>query len=117
MGELMENAADVEFVDDPDRTLLPEVGMAMRASQCHDLSFTVAKSKRFASWGVGVGAGWKHREIAAKLALGLSICGSTGKLEEFSDKYSEFHALCDKAGLVNAGLVLPAGKRRKTAGV
>jgi len=111
--ELMEDAGAVECIDDPDWNVTPEVGEALKAAQCVEMPFTVAKSRLFSAWGVGVGSRWQYRETAAKLSLSLSICGSTGKLEQLSEKYPEFHALCDKAGLVEAGLVQPPSKRRK----
>ncbi|CAK0841960.1 unnamed protein product [Prorocentrum cordatum] len=114
--ELLEDPSAVEYVDDPDWNVMPEVGEALKAAaaDCEDVPLTVAKSQLFAAWGVGVGSGWKYRETAAKLALGLSICGSTGKLEEFTQKYPEFYALCDKAGLVDAGLVQHPSKLLRT---
>jgi len=109
LGEMIEDiSAEVTFEDDAECTIMPEIAQALKASAGEENCFCVARADSHGCWGVGVAAGWKGRESAAKLMLALSLAQATGRLEELAQTYPEFGQVCATAGLVAA-----TKKRRK----
>jgi len=105
------DSSKVDFRDDTDWTVLPEVGAAITAAGAEHNCFCIAISPNKHCWGVGIANGWKGRQPAAKLALALALAMHAGKLEELAARYPEFGAMCAQAGLVE----LNAAKRAKVA--
>lgn len=108
LSELVPNmAGSVKFSDDPDWELFPEVAAAMKANGMEESCIQVAICEEHGCWAAGVGAGKKAREPAAKLALCVAVAVGAGRVEEMSEKYPEFKALAQSAGL--------SGKKAKVA--
>jgi len=104
-------ALDVTVEDDPEWTSLPEVGQALQAAGAEDNCYCVASCASQNCWGAGLASGWQARDKSAKMALALAIAQQTGRLQELTQKYPEFHEMC-----ASAGLVVGPAKRRKGGG-
>eukprot|EP00927_Polykrikos_kofoidii_P049762 TRINITY_DN43776_c0_g1_i1.p1 TRINITY_DN43776_c0_g1~~TRINITY_DN43776_c0_g1_i1.p1 ORF type:complete len:621 (+),score=90.70 TRINITY_DN43776_c0_g1_i1:67-1863(+) len=64
---------EVVFQHDPDWEKFPEVGRAMKEAGLDENCFVVATVPKKGRWAVGVGSGWKGRELAAKIALSVAM--------------------------------------------
>merc|ERR1712187_780446 len=100
MAEFVESPSEVEFRDDDDWSKMPEVAAAIRACGAEESSFCVAIDPQKRAFGIGIGAGWKGRQPAAKLALGLAMARLSGQLERVSATYPLFGKMCAGNGLL-----------------
>merc|ERR1712217_937388 len=103
LSELCSDVTKVDFRDDAEWTVMPEIGAAITAAGVENDCYCVAVAPDKSCWGVGIGCGWKGRQPAAKLALALALAMHAGKLDALSGRYPEFGAMCAKAGLVDLG--------------
>jgi len=110
LGELVE-PTDVVIDDDPDWKVFPEVGRAAKQVGAEENCYAVASCASHGVWAVGMGAGWKARESAVRLALALPVARAAGRLEELCSKYGELGAVCAAAGL-SQQLQQPLSNRR-----
>jgi len=65
---------DIEYHDDPDWTLFPELMVALRKHGDPEGTFVhVATHRSVGVWGVGVSSRWKGRCLGAKLAIAAML--------------------------------------------
>jgi len=102
---LGEDADSVEFLDDHDGTLYPEIGEALQSagSDGHDRCYCLAVSKVFGKFGVGVAGNWKNRERAARLALALEVSKENPGAQSQLHLAPEFTSFCRNSGLEHKG--------------
>lgn len=104
----------VELVHDPEWTVFPEVGGAMKEAGLEENCICVAKAE--GRWAIGAGGNWKHRENAAKLALCVALSCDSPKLDSILRTHSDFAAMLEKAGLAEAPppSAAPVAKSKKS---
>eukprot|EP00931_Biecheleriopsis_adriatica_P009702 TRINITY_DN110779_c0_g1_i1.p1 TRINITY_DN110779_c0_g1~~TRINITY_DN110779_c0_g1_i1.p1 ORF type:complete len:880 (+),score=199.71 TRINITY_DN110779_c0_g1_i1:82-2640(+) len=90
---------EIEVIHDPDWQEFPEVGAALTAAGVEENCLAVAMCPAMTKWGIGVGAGWKARESAARLALATAIAAESQDLGEVAELFPEFGSLCANAGI------------------
>ncbi|CAK0834685.1 unnamed protein product [Prorocentrum cordatum] len=74
LTELVGNVAGhVKLTHDPDWTLFPEIARAAKAAGCEETCICIATCPDHSVWAVGLGAGWRTREAAAKVALCVAL--------------------------------------------
>jgi len=112
LQELVEDISEVQFQDDAEGTVLPEVSAALIAAGAEESCYCVATCPSQAVWGIGVANGWKTRETAAKMALAIAVAQAQGKIEALAPNYPEFGEICATVGLYQAA---PASKKRRKA--
>merc|ERR1712176_185119 len=92
--DLIDNPDLVTIQDDPDWTMLPEIGQAMTALGIEENHYCVAISTVPYCWGVGMAGSPTGRETAAKMSLCIRLMDALGKTEELAKKWPELqHAL------------------------
>merc|ERR1719210_1432047 len=74
LGEI---GAQVEIDDDPDWIKYPEIAAAAKQATGEEHAFAVAKVPGTGALSVGLGAGWKGRERAAKVAISLALIANS----------------------------------------
>jgi len=112
LQELVEDIAEVQFQDDSECTVMPEVNAALLAAGSEECSYCVATCPSQAVWGIGVAAGHKNRETSAKLGLAIAVAQAQGKIEAMAAQYPEFGEICATVGLYQAA---PATKKARKA--
>lgn len=95
LEELVGDVSTVEFKDDPDWKEFPDIAEALGQAGTESNCYCVAISQEFGRWAVGVGASWKPRESAAKLALCMTLAPAMEKLDALKRMYPDFGSLCD----------------------
>lgn len=85
----------VQIIHDEHGTQFPELNQALREAYGEDNCFCVATCPSASMWAVGVGGGWKTRERAAKLALGLAFgCAHPENLTALGKWHPDFVEFC-----------------------
>lgn len=115
LSELIADVGQVMFTDDPDWKVFPEVAKAIEAAGGEENCYCVATSETVGVWAVGLAAGKKPRESAAKMALALALTSSPN-VPNVVRNYPEFGTLMQAAGLEVPGMD-PAAKKRRFSGV
>jgi len=98
----------VSLHHDPDWEVFPEIGEALRVAGAEE-TYCVALCAMRGKWAVGLGASWKQRESAARLALAAVLAEGTELLDGLMAQYTEFGALCEVVGIAAE----PEWKRHK----
>lgn len=115
LSEMVNDVAEVQFHDDPDWKLFPEVGEAIKMAGGEENCICVATLEAAGIWAVGTAAGKKPRESAAKMALALAMAPGSEKLTQLLSNYPEFVPICAATGL-EVGMVESAYKKRRFVG-
>lgn len=101
-------SAEVVFTHDAEGDKFPEVGSAIKEALDQQWCFCIASCAQHNKWGLGLAGGWKQREVAAKLALAVSICADGGQnLDNCAAQYPEFGQMCANAGFIPSGGFVP----------
>lgn len=90
----------VEVDHDADWKKFPEVGRGLKTSGLTEGCFAIAMCPDMGKWGVGIAASWKNREMAAKLALSLTVAHESPLLQATITEYPIFYTLCINAGVI-----------------
>lgn len=117
LSDIIGDTSDISYIDDPDWETFPEVGSAITAAGGEENCICVATYEAAGVWAVGMAAGKKPRESAAKMALAMAMVTVSGRAEELVATYPELGPLCSAAGIEGAGELLgggePSAKRHK----
>merc|ERR1712194_263084 len=64
LGEFIEDTSTIDFRDDADWKMMPEIGQAIAAAGAEEISYAVAVDPTKSCWGVGISNGKKTRQPA-----------------------------------------------------
>merc|ERR1719188_980862 len=90
---------EVTLTDDPDWTIYPEVGEAIKASGGEESSFCIAECHTRAIWAVGAANGWKKREQCARLAMCVALAANAEDFDKVARAQPEFTRFCEAVGI------------------
>lgn len=104
---IVKNVDEVEVEHDADWEKYPEIGEAWKAAAGEEDCFAIAHSPTHGVWGVGIAAGWKGREAAAKLALAVAIVeAKPGLANAVKKQYPEFFNLTKQTATKGGGQII-----------
>lgn len=111
-----DDAQKVEYTHDFkdnifDATVFPEVRQAIADARGHDECICVATLQECNVWGVGLAAGQRNREMAAKIALALALSDDPAVFDQCINNYRDFAVLCVAAELLPSDR-LPAKQKQ-----
>lgn len=89
----------VTLTDDPDWTIYPEVGDAIKQAGGEENSYCIAECPDRAIWAVGAAAGWKRREQCARLAMALALAANAEDCTSLGSSHPDFVRFCEAAGI------------------
>lgn len=92
-------ASEIMLNHDPDWTVFPEVGDALKAAGMEETCYCLAICASQGQWAVGMGGQWKKREQATRLALAIALAANAESLSGLAAKYPDFIAMCQGAGV------------------
>merc|ERR1719161_1208578 len=72
----------------------PAIGLALRDAGAEEQSYCVAISSSPRLWALGVSSKWANREVAAKLAIGLTLASKASNFEVLCVRYPDLRDFC-----------------------
>lgn len=111
-SEVVLNPDSIEFHDDEEGSLFPDVHAGLQAVGFDETPICIAADPAMGVWGVGCAYSKKCREQAAKFSLCAAVVAARGDGTNVARKYPEFGALCDSLGV---SWDEPAAKRIRAA--
>lgn len=97
----------IKFEHDEDGDKFPEMKEAIVNAGGEDNCYAIAICEECSVWAVGIAAGWKNREKAAKIALALALADDKKIFNKCIQKYRDFALLAVCAELITADKVPP----------